>query len=289
MDVSPPDQLRQRERSLPVRRRRRVLLAGFNLTCDRTRGRLLIGGGRSSTIDVLEISLANSTVGVMDIAASWRREYHHPPPTAHGTREPRRQRKEPASGSGSRSPRCFPRDHACPAASSPTPSQPPRRLLSSARHRRAVIALPAPQVAHSRGNCSLTHMTSKHKDVPTHAAGDRLDARPTGAASPLGSAETRDRVHSVRLMLVVPAAPEAIRDRTRPASPMAAASNTPTQPSSLAGSCTGAGDSLMEIDKQAPSTCPLGTIDHKAHSQCFCCFCGDAFFYPFQQGGREED
>ena len=92
---------------------------------------------RESTIDVLEISLANSTVGVMDIAASWRREYHHP-------REPRRQRKEPASGSGLRSPHCFPCDLACAAASSP-----------SALPRRSATAPPAPQFAHCRGTCSV--------------------------------------------------------------------------------------------------------------------------------------
>ncbi|XP_047047688.1 wall-associated receptor kinase 2-like [Lolium rigidum] len=46
-------------------------LPGFNLTCDRTRGqeRLLIGGS-GATLEVMEISLANSTVRVMDTAGA---------------------------------------------------------------------------------------------------------------------------------------------------------------------------------------------------------------------------
>ncbi|XP_047047731.1 wall-associated receptor kinase 3-like [Lolium rigidum] len=50
---------------------------GFNLTCDRTRGRLLIGGG--GTLEVVEISLANSTVRVKDSAGAVNITYHGTP------------------------------------------------------------------------------------------------------------------------------------------------------------------------------------------------------------------
>uniref|UniRef100_A0ACD5Y0C2 Uncharacterized protein n=1 Tax=Avena sativa TaxID=4498 RepID=A0ACD5Y0C2_AVESA len=50
---------------------------GFNLTCDRARGRLLIGGG--GTLEVVEISLANSTVRVMDTAGAVNITYHGTP------------------------------------------------------------------------------------------------------------------------------------------------------------------------------------------------------------------
>ncbi|XP_047051771.1 wall-associated receptor kinase 3-like [Lolium rigidum] len=53
---------------------------GFNLTCDRTRGRLLIG-----TLEVVEISLANSTVRVKDSAGAVNITYHGTP-DGNGTR-----------------------------------------------------------------------------------------------------------------------------------------------------------------------------------------------------------
>ncbi|KAM0869743.1 hypothetical protein ACQ4PT_040474 [Festuca glaucescens] len=50
---------------------------GFNLTCDQTRGRLLIGGG--NTLEVMEISLANSSVRVKDSAGAVNITYHGTP------------------------------------------------------------------------------------------------------------------------------------------------------------------------------------------------------------------
>ncbi|XBI43696.1 hypothetical protein VPH35_108433 [Triticum aestivum] len=53
---------------------------GFNLSCDRTRGReRLLIGGRSGTLEVVDISLANSTVRVMDTAGAVNITYHGTP------------------------------------------------------------------------------------------------------------------------------------------------------------------------------------------------------------------
>ncbi|VAI41989.1 unnamed protein product [Triticum turgidum subsp. durum] len=50
---------------------------GFNLTCARTRGReRLLIGGRSGTLEVVDISLANSTVRVMDTAGAVNITYY---------------------------------------------------------------------------------------------------------------------------------------------------------------------------------------------------------------------